>query len=59
MEKSKIDIFFRGGVSINGDYAGFAQIELEELFPGCVVMNLSNKPTAQSNPVDGWIRRTM
>jgi len=54
-----MNLFFRGGVSINGDYAGFARIELEELFPGCVLMNLSNKPTAQSDPVDGWIRRTM
>ena len=31
-----------GGLSINGDYAGFAQIELEKLFPGCVAMFVQN-----------------
>jgi neutral ceramidase len=31
-----------GSLSINGDYAGFAQIELEKLFPGCVAMFVQN-----------------
>lgn len=31
-----------GGLSINGDYAGFAQLELEKSFPGCVAMFVQN-----------------
>lgn len=31
-----------GGLSINGDYAGFAQIELEKAHPGCVAMFVQN-----------------
>ncbi|MCB1277723.1 hypothetical protein [Prosthecobacter sp.] len=31
-----------GGLSINGDYAGFAQIELEKSFPSCVAMFVQN-----------------
>ncbi|MFO1482629.1 MAG: neutral/alkaline non-lysosomal ceramidase N-terminal domain-containing protein [Verrucomicrobiaceae bacterium] len=31
-----------GGLSINGDYAGFAQLELETSFPGCVAMFVQN-----------------
>lgn len=31
-----------GGLSINGDYAGFAQLELENSFPGCVAMFVQN-----------------
>jgi hypothetical protein len=31
-----------GGLSINGDYAGFAQFELEKTFPGCVAMFVQN-----------------
>lgn len=31
-----------GGLSINGDYAGFAQIELEKSFPGAVAMFVQN-----------------
>jgi len=31
-----------GGLSINGDYAGFAQLELEKLFPGSVAMFVQN-----------------
>jgi neutral ceramidase len=31
-----------GGLSINGDYAGFAQLELEKTFPGSVAMFVQN-----------------
>lgn len=31
-----------GGLSINGDYAGFAQLELEKSFPGSVAMFVQN-----------------
>jgi len=31
-----------GGLSINGDYAGFAQLELEKSLPGCVAMFVQN-----------------
>ncbi len=31
-----------GGLSINGDYAGFAQLELEKSFPGAVAMFVQN-----------------
>ena len=31
-----------GGLSINGDYAGFAQIELEKSFPGSVALFVQN-----------------
>ena len=31
-----------GGLSINGDYAGFAQLELEKSFPGSVAMFMQN-----------------
>lgn len=31
-----------GGLSINGDYAGFAQLELEKSFPGVVAMFVQN-----------------
>jgi neutral ceramidase len=31
-----------GGLSINGDYAGFAQLELEASFPGCVALFVQN-----------------
>ena len=31
-----------GGLSINGDYAGFAQLELEKSFPGTVAMFVQN-----------------
>ncbi|MEQ1751292.1 MAG: hypothetical protein ABL974_17850 [Prosthecobacter sp.] len=31
-----------GGLSINGDYAGFAQLELEKSFPGLVAMFVQN-----------------
>lgn len=31
-----------GGLSINGDYAGFAQLELEKSFPGCVALFVQN-----------------
>ncbi len=31
-----------GGLSINGDYAGFAQIELERSYPGAVTMFVQN-----------------
>jgi hypothetical protein len=31
-----------GGLSINGDYAGFAQLDLEKSFPGCVVLFVQN-----------------
>jgi hypothetical protein len=31
-----------GGLSVNGDYAGFAQIELEKSFPGAVAMFVQN-----------------
>jgi hypothetical protein len=31
-----------GGLSINGDYAGFAQIELEESYPGSVALFVQN-----------------
>lgn len=31
-----------GGLSISGDYAGFAQMELEKSFPGCVAMFVQN-----------------
>jgi neutral ceramidase len=31
-----------GGLSINGDYAGFAQLELEKSHPGCVAMFVQN-----------------
>ena len=31
-----------GGLSINGDYAGFAQLQLEKSFPGCVAMFVQN-----------------
>lgn len=31
-----------GGLSINGDYAGFAQIELEKAFPGSVALFVQN-----------------
>ncbi len=31
-----------GGLSINGDYAGFAQLNLEKLFPGSVAMFVQN-----------------
>jgi hypothetical protein len=31
-----------GGLSINGDYAGFAQLDLEKSFPGCVALFVQN-----------------
>lgn len=31
-----------GGLSINGDYAGFAQLEIEKSFPGSVAMFVQN-----------------
>lgn len=31
-----------GGLSINGDYAGFAQLELEKSYPGAVAMFVQN-----------------
>jgi len=31
-----------GGLSINGDYAGFAQLELETAHPGCVALFVQN-----------------
>ncbi len=31
-----------GGLSINGDYAGFAQLELEKSFPGSIAMFVQN-----------------
>ena len=31
-----------GGLSISGDYAGFAQVELERSFPGCVALFMQN-----------------
>ena len=31
-----------GGLSINGDYAGFAQLELEKTFPGSIAMFVQN-----------------
>jgi hypothetical protein len=31
-----------GGLSINGDYAGFAQLELEKSFPGSVALFVQN-----------------
>jgi neutral ceramidase len=31
-----------GGLSINGDYAGFAQLELEKTYPGAVAMFIQN-----------------
>jgi hypothetical protein len=31
-----------GGLSINGDYAGFAQIELEKSIPGCTALFVQN-----------------
>ncbi len=31
-----------GGLSINGDYAGFAQLELEKSYPGSVAMFMQN-----------------
>lgn len=31
-----------GGLSVNGDYAGFAQLELEKSFPGSVAMFVQN-----------------
>jgi hypothetical protein len=39
-----------GGLSINGDYAGFAQVELEKSFPGCVAMFVQNCG-GDSNPL--------
>jgi neutral ceramidase len=31
-----------GGLSINGDYAGFAQLALEETIPGCIALFVQN-----------------
>jgi neutral ceramidase len=31
-----------GGLSINGDYAGFAQLELEKAHPGCIALFVQN-----------------